>query len=89
MFLVTEVHSMDDIPILLTADRDEAFRAASEHEFMGEGYERWKRVFGTDASTPQHTKVIEFQGGVVVNVSVFNRVRWVRLPHATMATPSR
>lgn len=67
-YLVMLVHHMDDLPVFLTTDRDEAIERASQMDEMPSFEIR--ELFNTDCSTPVCVKIVTFSQGVPVAVNV-------------------
>lgn len=60
-YLVVLHHTMDDLPLYITDDKDKAFAFADRTRAMPTN--RIREVYGTDCSTPCNVCVVTFQRG--------------------------
>jgi hypothetical protein len=67
-FLVLLVHTMDDLPIGLFMSDSAAMSFANEIDEMPT--EKIRKVYGTDCSTPNCVKIVQFDCGEPVAVRV-------------------
>ncbi len=67
MYLVVVRHALDDLPVLLTADRTAAM-AAAETATPNSG-DPAADVLGIDVSTPGHVALYTFEDGVLTDAS--------------------
>ena len=67
-YLVTIQHSMDDVPVFLTDDRNEAMLAAHNAPDDGMIPKKILRALGMSGpSTPGYVSIITFMDGIPVN----------------------
>jgi hypothetical protein len=70
-YLVVLRHAMDDYPIRLFADRDEAFAFAETADWLPD--ETIRRLFNGGGKSPSCFFVVEFKGGQPCDREVLDR----------------
>lgn len=67
-YLVLLIHEMDDLPLRLFADRDEAVAFAKNVQEMPS--DEIRELYRTDCSTPVGVRIVKFVGGIPIQVTM-------------------